>query len=335
MPMNPRLVGALAALLILPAEAQQSPPGRGLAQATLNVQEGGTRDTEGVYRGGTFRPVDRFDVPAEHGPRDQLVAFEGPGWESDRVGYRLYLDARNVPDIYGKKLPGAVLPRIGRGKDDYHDMADWGMDILQVDQTLGMGGIGVLRGGKVTQLGPSARIAAGVRNLVGKAMVTVENHGFRGNAGPASMVATYSIAAGSRVTHVDARVSGKAPRMLAGIVQHPGTVKIEGGVGKYHYVASWGDQSLAKDGLGLVLFYRVDEAGGPADQDGSIVIAFCDPARIRYAFAAVWAQEPGAPRTLPELRAWADAEVLRIDTADPGPRAAECVYDTRVRALRY
>ncbi|MEI9849546.1 MAG: DUF4861 family protein [Sphingomonas sp.] len=331
--MNPRLTGALAALLILPAQAQETPPEAGLALATLNVQEGGTRGEDGVWRGGTFRLVPRFDAPAGHGPRDQLVAFEGPGWESDRVGYRLYLDERNVPDVYGKKLPGAVLPRIGQGKDDYHDMADWGMDILQVDATLGAGGIGVLRAGKVTQLGP-ARLASSVVSLPDRAIVMVESRGWAGEGGPANMVASYAISPGSRLTHVEAHLAGHVPQMMAGLVRHPGTVAVEGGSGKWRYAASWGDQSLAKDGLGLALFFRRDEAGGPADRDGNIAIAFCDRGVLRYAFAAAWVQEPGAPRTLPEYRAWLDATVKELDGGDQRVLEKDCVYDAGVGTRR-
>ena len=96
--------------------------------ATLNVRQAD----------GSYKLVDRFDVPADHKIHDGQVAMEGPGWESDKVAYRLYLDERNVPDIYGKKLPHPVLPTIGMGKDDYHSMAPWGQDIFQVDQSLGM-----------------------------------------------------------------------------------------------------------------------------------------------------------------------------------------------------
>ncbi|RYY35469.1 MAG: DUF4861 domain-containing protein, partial [Sphingomonadales bacterium] len=86
----------LAAPLLLIA-AQDTP--QPFAAATLNVQQGGTRGEDGKYSGGSFKLVDRFEAPAAHGPRDQLIAFEGPGWESDKVAYRLYLDERNVPDI--------------------------------------------------------------------------------------------------------------------------------------------------------------------------------------------------------------------------------------------
>lgn len=296
----------LAPLLL----AAQDAPG-GIARATLNVQQGGTRYDDGVYRGGTFKLVERFDPPADHGPRDALIAFEGPGWESDKVAYRLYLDDRNVPDVFGKKLPAPVLDKIGMGKDDYHAPAAWGMDILQVNDTLGAGGIGVMRDGQVTQLGPST-ISASIANLPGRAEVRVENRGFKGYNGPAHLSTRYAIAAGSRLTHVEARASGQVPQMVAGVILHPGTQVLEGGKAKWRYLASWGKQSLARDGLGLALFYSTDYVDSAGTLDGNLALTFCDPGRIRYAFAAAWVQEPGAPKTAAQFRKWLDDTVAEL-----------------------
>lgn len=315
-----------AALLALPLLllAAQDAPTAPYALATLNVQQGGTRDAEGVYRGGTFKLVDRFTPPAEHGPRDALIAFEGPGWESDRVAYRLYLDERNVPDIYGKKLPRPVLPYIGQGKDDYHTMADWGQDILQVNQSLGAGGIGVWRDGKVTQLGKS-QMTARVLNVPGRSGVNVRSVGFAGDGGPATLTATYIIAAGSRITEVEALTTGAVPAMIAGIIRHPGVEIVRGFSDRWAYIGTWGIQSLAKDELGMVLFYRTDAVGALEIGDTDISIHFCDSEHFRYAFAAAWIQEPGAPKSKPAFEAWAQSTIDAYDRADKVPDNGGCV----------
>jgi len=313
----------ILALPLLLMAAQDAPAPYALA--TLNVQQGGTRDAEGVYRGGAFHLVERFDAPAEHGPRDALIAFEGPGWESGLVAYRLYLDERNVPDIYGKKLPGPILPRIGQGKDDYHSMADWGMDILQVDQTLGAGGIGVWRG-KVTQLGRS-RISASVVNAPGRSSVRVTSLGFAGKDGPANLTATYSIEPGSRITDVEATVDGAVPEMIAGIIRHKGTRVVMGSAGKWSYIGTWGEQSLAKDGLGMMLFYRTDTVGGVEVGETDISLHFCNPKAFRYAFAAAWVQEPHAPKTQVAFQVWATQMAQLYDRFDKDAAAPGCVID--------
>lgn len=318
---------ALLALPLLLMAAQDAPAP--YAMATLNVQQGGARGDDGVYRGGTYMLVGSFTPPAEHGPRDALIAFEGPGWESDKVAYRLYLDERNVPDIYGKKLPGPVLPRIGQGKDDYHAMADWGQDILQVNQSLGAGGIGVFRktetAGKwhVTQLGPS-RISARVINSRGRATVRVTSLGFAGREGPANLNATYSISAGSRITEVEAKTTGSVPAMIAGIIRHPGTEIIQGISGRWSFVGTWGVQSLAKDELGMVLFYRTDTIGSVEIDPTDISIHFCQPQHFRYAFAAAWIQEPDAPKTRQAFEAWAKSATANFDRVDTTPANKPC-----------
>ncbi|MDZ7691146.1 MAG: DUF4861 family protein [Balneolaceae bacterium] len=67
--------------------------------------------------------------------------FEGPGWENDRIGFRIYFDERNAFDIWGKQTSDLVLQDVGIGGDNYHSLADWGMDILHVGNSLGGGAI--------------------------------------------------------------------------------------------------------------------------------------------------------------------------------------------------
>jgi hypothetical protein len=69
--------------------------------------------------------------------------MEGPAWESDRVAFRNYFDARNGIDIYGKVTTKMVLDSIGTG-ENYHNLQWWGMDILHVGNSLGAGAIGIM-----------------------------------------------------------------------------------------------------------------------------------------------------------------------------------------------
>jgi hypothetical protein len=74
-----------------------------------------------------------------------LAAFqmEGPAWESDKIAFRNYFDARNGIDIYGKITSRMALDSIGTG-ENYHNMLPWGMDILHVGTSLGAGALGML-----------------------------------------------------------------------------------------------------------------------------------------------------------------------------------------------
>lgn len=67
---------------------------------------------------------------------------EGPSWENDKVGFRLYFDVRNGKDIWGKITSRMVLDEVGRDTaNNYHAIADWGMDILKVGKSLGAGAL--------------------------------------------------------------------------------------------------------------------------------------------------------------------------------------------------
>ena len=48
--------------------------------------------SEGRFRGNKFVNVTNLRVPAIHTDHDALFKYEGPGWESEKVGYRFYLD---------------------------------------------------------------------------------------------------------------------------------------------------------------------------------------------------------------------------------------------------
>ncbi|MCD4770609.1 MAG: DUF4861 domain-containing protein, partial [Bacteroidales bacterium] len=67
--------------------------------------------------------------------------MEGPGWENDKVAFRNYYDARNGFDIFGKRSSLMVLDSVGLIAHSYHVLADWGMDILKVGNSLGAGAV--------------------------------------------------------------------------------------------------------------------------------------------------------------------------------------------------
>jgi hypothetical protein len=67
---------------------------------------------------------------------------EGPAWENDKVGFRIYMDVRNTKDIWGKTTPKMMMDTVGVDpKVIYHHLAPWGMDILAVGKSLGAGSL--------------------------------------------------------------------------------------------------------------------------------------------------------------------------------------------------
>jgi hypothetical protein len=100
----------------------------------------------------SFGPVITKDtMPVKNPPTDFSVhslppyLTEGPAWENDKVAFRLYFDTRNGKDIYGKRITRMVMDSVGtKIEPSYHNLADWGMDILHVGNSLGAGAIAIL-----------------------------------------------------------------------------------------------------------------------------------------------------------------------------------------------
>lgn len=71
-----------------------------------------------------------------------MYLTEGPAWENDKVAYRLYFDVRNNKDIYGKTTSKMMMDTVGANrKVSYHNLSDWGMDVLHVVKSLGAGAL--------------------------------------------------------------------------------------------------------------------------------------------------------------------------------------------------
>lgn len=78
---------------------------------------------------------------------------EGPAWENENIGFRMYWDKRNGIDIHGKKVRDLVLDTVGLDRNNYHEMSDWGMDVLKVGNSLGAGSIALMIDGKIYRIG--------------------------------------------------------------------------------------------------------------------------------------------------------------------------------------
>lgn len=83
---------------------------------------------------------------------------DGPAWENDKVGFRHYIDGRNVRDVFGKKTTEMVMDSVGirpdgTPGDTYHVMAWWGRDIMSGARSIGLGGIALNTPDSLVRLG--------------------------------------------------------------------------------------------------------------------------------------------------------------------------------------
>lgn len=141
----------------------------------FTIEWGKAEDFNNVVYLTNIRFADKNDPSKEFTKADRLKTgetaitstvfqFEGPGWENDVVGFRNYFDARNGIDIWGKKTNEMVLDQVGvTGAPSYHEMQEWGMDILKVGNSLGAGAIALESANELFRVGPGSE---GTYNLL-------------------------------------------------------------------------------------------------------------------------------------------------------------------------
>lgn len=263
-----------------------------------------------------YRPVTAVTVPASHVIGDGMFPYEGIGWENGFVGYRLYFDGRLVSDIFGKQRPEPALAGIAEF-GSYHSLAPWGMDVLKVGPSLGLGGLGIMRDGKPAQFGTIARLAARIEEAGGqRGIFVVEASGVAGADGRLGDLAMrYSIGTDSPLTQVAVR-GDPALALTTGVVMHDGAQFLESPAdsgGPWRYIATHGAQSENKDNLGMALFYRADQGAYGGLANATHFVRFAAP-RFEYAFLAAWERDPGGIRTTEEFRGLLNRELARLQT---------------------
>jgi len=77
--------------------------------------------------------------------------IEGLGWESDRIAFRVYFDARNDIDIYGKRHRSLQLKLYASPDYPYHEESPEGRDIFKVGESIGIGAVAAWADGKLVK----------------------------------------------------------------------------------------------------------------------------------------------------------------------------------------
>lgn len=103
---------------------------------------------------GSYKEVDSYQaLPCDDG-FEIIAQAESVSWENDKMGFRNYFDCRNVKDLFGKLKPGLILDKLNSPEmGSYHDLNDWGMDVLHCGSSLGSGGLALLRNDSLYRLG--------------------------------------------------------------------------------------------------------------------------------------------------------------------------------------
>ena len=147
----------------------------GKTYAEISSKTDGTWNGKKYVGGTVFRNTEVLTLDPRHTDHSFDIRYEGPGWESNKIGYRLYLDWRNAIDIFGKKTESIVLPKVGQDNfDSYHKITAWGGDVLHNGKALGIGGIGRYVAGNVLHFNDVASTVAKVANYKDRSEVKID-----------------------------------------------------------------------------------------------------------------------------------------------------------------
>lgn len=285
------------------------------AQALVSPKTGGTWSGS-TYSGGTYMDTDFLDITGHIDHDYDYLRFEGPGWESDRIGHRVYMDRRNGIDIFGKKLPRMILQDIDYTNEDYSTMSDWGMDILKVGEALGLGSPGTWENSTAVKLSDIDSLS--VRILESGpvyALLRMSYGGWQTASGTYDVTADISIAAGSRVTKLTIGIDGNLPNICAGLIKHDGTTLITPPTTTGHtYLAHYGSQSLVPDNLGMAVFYQsADQLQIVEDTANHLAVLKQNSGKVTYYLTGAWVQEGGGIASQQAFKEFLDATIKELD----------------------
>jgi len=290
-------------------------------QAELSVKEGGewiwvkkkSGKEQYEYVGGDWKNVSSIKVDKKHTDHSFDIRYEGPGWESDKIGFRFYLDWRNANDIFGKKTDKLILHKVGLdGFDSYHEMSDWGTDILKVGESLGIGTIAHWADSAANRVVKTDSIFSEVSySGLLESKITTTYYGWEFANGKTDLISELSIRAGSYLTKTHLTSTDLIDNFCTGIVRMDSTIVLNstGSAGEWQYMATFGKQSLQNDRMGLFIFFRAkDLIETTTDQYSHVVVLKPEGKELTYYFGGVWEQDASGIKSREAFKSFLDQQ---------------------------
>lgn len=266
------------------------------------------------YIGGTvFNNVDQLKLAPEHTDHSFDIRYEGPGWESNKVGYRLYLDWRNAIDIFGKKTESIILPQVGQDNfDSYHEMQEWGSDILKAGKGIGIGSINRYLDNKKLHFYEVDSTIANVENKVKQSSVKVRYYGWKTASDKIDFTSELTIKPDQLYTEHKIKASKEIKGICTGIVKQKNTelLKKESKNKKWAYLATYGTQSLVPDKLGMAIFYETSTIENVEDTELDYLLVFKPTTKTTsFYFLGAWEQQPNGIKSKEEFVKYLDEKL--------------------------
>ncbi|WP_298493807.1 DUF4861 family protein [uncultured Algibacter sp.] len=290
--------------------------------AEISIAEGGKwidgERGHKEYNGGTsFKNVNQLQVPDNHTDHTWYLRYEGPGWENNKIGYRLYLDWRNAIDIFGKTTDKMVLSQVGQdGFDSYHEPQSWGQDILKVGKGLGIGSIGRLVDNNVLHFKEVDNTHATIKNTESNSTVIIQYKGWKTGKDKIDLKSTLSIAPDQRYTKHTIQPSKAINGIVTGIVNH-GVNFIKKKNEKWAYIATYGKQTLVPDNLGMAIFYKLETTTEVKKGANDYLIEFKPTTKpIVFYFLGAWEQEVDGIKTEKAFITYLNEKLAELNNND-------------------
>lgn len=242
---------------------------------------------------GDYISRDKITIPQNLTPQNKWIMFEGPILENDLVAYRYYADSRHRFDIYGKTVDDLVMDTVSW---DYHNIMDWGSDILKVGNSLGLGSPAVWYQDSIYTLSEcdkktieviedgnnGSTVRTTFKNL------TIVDQSF-------DLQQDWSIVAGQPWCEMHLKVlNGTLPegmKFATGIVKHLPEIS-EGKNSNNFYAYNWGKQSFHKENMGMAIHIALEYQPMLVQDDLSHVYAFRTGSQeVKYKFLSVWERD--------------------------------------------
>ena len=301
-----------------------APDARQLPQLTKRTQaELWTKVTgkmkDGFYvGGGNFYRFDSIRVPDHFKDHAYFIKYEGPGWESDRVGYRMYLDWRNAVDVFGKKITTPVLQDVGvDGYESYHHLSDWGMDVMKVGKALGIGSIARLNADRqAVRVEKTDSVFCRVLDGNLQSRVITKYYGYAHEGEKVNLKSVKTINAASRMTLEELHFSASVEGVCTGIIADKKAEKftLTSRNGQWSCLATWGAQSLNSDNLGLAILAPASQHPQFATDKLNHLMVFDAKERyFKYYFLAAWQLEPNGIQTLEAFKTYLQSELDALE----------------------
>jgi len=258
-----------------------------------------------------------------------VKGFEGPGWESDRLGFRLYWDERNAIDLFCKRTPVLGLKQYATPGVNYHMDTAWGMDVLKVGTALGAGGFGVWIDGKVEKAAKAQRDYEVIADGPLRAIIDLKYTDWIVGERKLNLLARISMFAGQKWANMELWLTpldgAPAPEFVTGVVKHEDTTLIQdkdAGI-----LGRWGLQALApgEKPKGSHLGFGI--AANPSQ-----IVAFGEDA-VNSFVRLKGASPPFSPGAEKEKQVYVSYKVHASWIHEPGGASSSEAYELMLRSL--